>query len=218
MTALRDLVSPSECHRVDRMLQAAGHERTFVPILDQWDFDTDELSRIAEEVRTASTTLRSGEELVSSVHLAREDCWEGETADSAEAWGQCVASWWQQILDFLLGIVDWLVQLVDYLLDILYWIAGMLNWALQWVAAVLSVIGLFGLPEGWGLVVEAIALVVEMVALASLLVAVIFRLVDPLVEWEQDLIRSGRDALCGGGVIPRSKDWDPGTFPIGWPF
>ncbi len=210
--------------RGDQALGMLGARPFFMPTLQKIDLDPEPLLQTLEVYRQAVATVRSVQGAIQTP-VGGDGCWEGDGRDQADEYRKCVAAWWQQILDFLLGIVDWLVQLIDWILDALRWACQGLVWLAAWVAAAVTAIALILIATGVGAAALPILSTVFVwaggIGVLAFILGIILKLLDYLIEWFQGLIRSGRDALCGGGVIPRTDnwDWDPAPLPLPtWPF
>ena len=207
----------------DHSLSKLGIQPFFIPTLQRWDLDPDQFISVAEQVLAVVEDVRRAGHPAQQP-LGGDDCWTGPAQQDAEEYRKCVAAWWQEVLDFLLGIVDWVIQLVDWVLDAIRWLCGVLTWLAGWVTAFVTAAALILLATGVGAAALPVLGTIDAwagaIAVLSFLLGIILRLLDYLVEWLQDLIRSGRDSLCGS-VIPRTDplDWDPDPLPLPtWPF
>lgn len=221
MTTLSELVDMPLMQKTDRLLASIGIPAVCVPTVEKYDFDPEPLLELAESVSGIVSEVRNAAGALAEP-LGGDDCWEGQARDQAEEYRQCVASWWQEILDFLLGIVDWLVQLIDYILEALNWICSWLFWlagaiaaiiaAVVWIAGALAV----ALPEA----VAAVGVALGGIAAVAFIVGILTWILKKLFEWLLDLISQGRDSLCGGDVIPRTDPyrWNPLPSTPTWPF
>lgn len=224
MARISSTIDVGSLQRGDQFLGMLGVQPVFMPTLNKIDIDPEQLLQTVDTYRQAVEDVRAAGPAIHQP-VGGEDCWQGDGQEQADDYRKCVAAWWQQILDFLLGIVDWLIQVIDRILDAVRLLCQLLVWAAAWVAAVAALIGLSLVATGVGAPVAAVMQTVFVIAGAvgvlSLIVAVLLKLLDYLIEWLQDLIRMGREALCGGGIIPRSDpfDWDPDPLPLPtWPF
>ena len=220
MTSLSQLLDMSAMQAADDTLGKFGIPAVCVPLVNKYDFDPDHLystletvNSIVAEVRTAAGALTEP--------IGGDDCWEGQGRDQADEYRECVASWWQQILDFLLGLVDWLIQILDWIMEFLHFVAGWIVYLAGWIGVffagwqVLVWVGLLAtMPE----VVATIATVIGVIAAAALVLGGLTWLLDRLFDLLLDLISKGRDKLCGGDVIPRVPHNDPFPPIPTWPF
>lgn len=226
MARVSSTIDVGALQRGDQILGMVGIQPVLVPTLNKIDIDPDQLLQTLDVYRQAVEDVRAAGAAIDQP-VGGEDCWEGEGQQQAEEYRECVAKWWQQILDFLLGIVDWLVQLIDWILDAVWLICQFLVWLAGWLAAIVTVIAIILIVTSAGIgavllpILKVVYAILGAVAALSFILGALLKLLDYLIEWLQDLIRKGRDALCGGGIIPRSDDfdWDPDPLPLPtWPF
>lgn len=224
MTALSAQVDMGLMAKADSAMGILGLSPMFVDAIDQIDWDPEPAMAQLEALQQAVRTVESAEPAVAT-RVAEPDCWEGDAADQAEDYTDCVRTWWKAVLDFLLGIVDWIVQLIDWILDILLKLVEIITWLATWVTYIAFVLVLaaavFPPLAAAGPVLGKVFAWAGAIAAAGWLVGWIIKLLDWLVDRFQDLIRMGRDALCGSSVIPPTKpldpDWGPLFPPDWWP-
>ncbi|MDR1430661.1 MAG: hypothetical protein LBI99_00890 [Propionibacteriaceae bacterium] len=220
MGVLRDYCDLGHMAYCDSVLRSVGAPAFFVPTITKYDCDLESLLAIAESYSQLAEQISTAAEPLDEP-MGGDDCWEGQGRDQADDYRECVRAWWQEVLDFLLAIIEWLVQIIDYILDLIWIILSWIDYILMWVDLILWVAALAVGAETvlMGTVaIGAVATAVAAIAAICLILGALLRLIDLLIEWLQDLIRSGRSSICGDGIIPSPPEWDPGNNLPDFPF
>lgn len=223
MTALSAMVDMSVMARADSLLGCVGIAPFFVPTVKKYDFNPDSLLPVVDDLASIVSSVKESAKALDKP-FGGIGSWEGEARDRAEEYKECVAQWWQIALDFLLGILDWLIAIIKYILKVLWIICEWLSYITAWLSAIAWAITAGAAAGFWVLggiptaILAAISGVISAIAAVSWLLAALIKILDWLLSELQNLIRRGRQSLCGGSVVTEPPDWDPDSGVPSWPF
>lgn len=209
---------------VDAWSAKLGRPYRFQRLIDQIDFDPDELMLHVDRILDAHDALA---EALPALDAATETSgtWTGAAAAPMQENAECQRSFWGHVLDFLLWLAENLVQLLDYLVDalriVVAWITFVLGALATIIAAVIFIAAIIG-GGPIGVAFDAVAAVgwlgtMGTIAALGAVVSLILWALGKLFDWLEVVIRDARSKICGKG-LPSLPDWDPtGWEPPGWP-